>query len=801
MAKTPKSGNSGDSVEPNEDEHLIPDDEHPDYIAGSVSEEPDGDEGGAQEDIAGMDFDDLDDFTPAPGGPIVPPRLPPHPRLPLPRPVPLPGPWVPRFCGPVSGKYKYRPPVFPGPTLPTPVPGPIGSSPRPIVPRPVPGPLIPINILQITVRVDVDRFFPQNRISIEVRRLFPNSSAHAIAEVTSDRCIGFNNRIIDANIVYRDGNNSLIPGTRVRFHARRTSGFNYNKYTMRLSGGGISPRTYNLSFQSRYFDPVEFEVDRVQNAGNIVTAYHTADHPNRPGNLPSEVLNFTKVFQRAGFDTRMSPNQTVIPTAGAGANGTWSDTEMHNAMVTFWSRFANRPKWAMWVLYAARHDAGRGLGGVMFDDIGPNHRQGTAIFTDSFIQDVPPGDADPAGWRRRMQFWTAVHEIGHGFNLAHSWQKALGAPQAPGDPWIPLANEPEARSFMNYPFRVSGGESSFFSDFRFRFSDNELVFMRHAPRRFVQMGNSDWFNEHGFEAPDALDHTGQWKLEVRPNKGTNSYRFLEPVNMELKLTNTSDQAVEMDADMLEDGRHVTVFIQREGALTKQWRPMITKCHEPHNNKIDVGESLYGAHVISTSTDGWLIDEQGFYKVQAAIDMGDQIVVSNVLRLYVGPPASEAEVSVAADYFTEDVARVVNFGGAPTLDKAEDVLRQVTETCGENPAAKHAEVALTNPLLKDFKVLEAGDSREDLAIKTKAKKVSAAAKAQTKALLGEPDKAANTMGHIPYFEQLRTVAEAMEADGDEKGAVDVMKKTIKVMKDREILPSVIDNAERRLDRRT
>ena len=47
---------------------------------------------------------------------------------------------------------------------------------------------------------------------------------------------------------------------------------------------------------------------------------------------------------------------------------------------------------------------------------------------------------------------------------------------------------------MNYPFRVAGGQSAFFADFEYRFSDQELLFMRHAPERFVQMGAADWFD-------------------------------------------------------------------------------------------------------------------------------------------------------------------------------------------------------------------------------------------------------------------------------------------------------------------
>ena len=129
----------------------------------------------------------------------------------------------------------------------------------------------------------------------------------------------------------------------------------------------------------------------------------------------------------------------------------------------------------------------------MFDDIGTAQRQGTAIFSDSFIAQAPAGEANPGPWVERMRFWTAMHEIGHAFNLAHSWQKSLGTA------WVPLADEPSALSYMNYPFNYPAGLDAFFAAFEYGFSPDELLFLRHAPERFVKMGAEPWFSNHGFE--------------------------------------------------------------------------------------------------------------------------------------------------------------------------------------------------------------------------------------------------------------------------------------------------------------
>ena len=261
MAKHQRLSSSKTEFEDLEQPVTMPEGEHPDYVGGVVTD--------SGEESCDCDDDDIGeatgDLTPLPGGPLPTPFPGPRPFPITPR-IPAPFPW-PRFCGPVSGKYRYSTPLQMQPWFPVPlgpIPQPTG---RPVVPRRIPGPIIPINLMNINVRVDVDRFFPQNRISIEVSRLFPRATAHAIAEVTSDICSGFNRRTVRAQIVYRDGQASLIPGTTVTFTARRTTGFNYSEFKLQLSGRGIRPRTYNLSFQSRYFDSVQFEVDRVSNSG------------------------------------------------------------------------------------------------------------------------------------------------------------------------------------------------------------------------------------------------------------------------------------------------------------------------------------------------------------------------------------------------------------------------------------------------------------------------------------------------------------------------------------------------------
>ena len=756
--------------------YLVSDDEHPDYVGGVVADAPTQELTPNPDDPVPSPFPPIPEPMPAPG----------RPEIPRPFPGGQPLPWPIQFCGPVSGRYSV-PAVLP------PIPA-VHLAGQPAIPVPD---LTPLFGMQITVRVDVDRFYPQNRISIEVVRRFPAQRAHVIGTVSSDRCSGIYQRRIEATVTYRDGVASLIPADRVIFEASRTGRpFAYGRYQITLISAGGARKVYPLNFVSQYFDTVEFEVDQVQNATPVVTSYNTGAHPNCPTSLPIETVDFRTTFRRAGFDVSMSPNVSTIPLAGAGANSTWSDTEMHNAMVTFWSRFAHVPRWFLWVLFAARHDMGRTLGGIMFDDIGPNHRQGTAIFTDSFIVDAPAGDANPAAWRDRSIYWTAVHEMGHAFNLAHSWQKSLGRPDVQGDPWIPLTDEPEARSFMNYPNRVTGGQAAFYSNFEFRFSDTELVFMRHAPRRFVQMGNENWFENHAFEQQP--DHPAQrLKLHLRTHRDSNSFAFLEPVKVELKLENVSDSPLQVQQDAIQDD-HAAILVGRDnGGKPAKWRPFASHCHQVQWVTLAPGEALYASHFVSASGQGWLIAEPGFYTIQTACHVDGAVVVSNPLRIFVGTPNDRLEEDLAPEYFVEDVARVLAFQGAPDLAGAQATLEEIATRLPGTPAATHATIALAKPQTRDFKRLETGGGRGDMAITTTSANVQQAIDRVLPVLVDSAEAAADTLGHIDYRRTVETFSVAIADAGNTGLAADVQKNLIATMQQRGVLQSVISDSARTL----
>ena len=639
---------------------------------------------------------------------------------------------------PNSGLYAYSAP-FPTPVpIPQPIPIPI--------PNPDPGPQFDQDLARSAdtdnldtasavifanedLRLDVDGHFPQMRASGRVSGLLV-AEANWIANVAKT---GTNT--YEGPIWYKEGNVALVPYTKVKIQVSRTI-LSPTSATVTFTGAGTKIRVFQ--YKSRYFRQVNLEFDCAQ--GVVPTlSYVTNSHPNRPPGLPAENLTIANVYRRMGFDVTISAGANVIPIAAAGVDAKWSDSEMHDAMQVHWSKFINAPQWALWTLFASLHETGTSLGGIMFDDIGPNHRQGTSLFVDSFIKTPPVGDPAAAAWVQRMIFWTACHEMGHAFNLAHSWQKALGTP------WIPLANEPLVRSFMNYPYSVPGGQAAFFSDFMFRFSNQELLFTRHAPFRFVQQGNADWFDNHGFREM-RVSAEPKLALDLECSRSSNDFEFLEPVVLHLKLKNVSDQPQLVDEKILTMTEHMTVVIKKQGKPARQLLSYAQRCWKEKQIVLEPGKEIADSLFLSVGRNGWDVSEPGRYYIQVTLHLEDEDIVSTPILLRVRPAKGYEEELIAQDFFTDAVGRVLTFDGSQVLDSANETLEKVVEELPDSCAAIHARVALAAPKAINAKRVELDGA--GITVRSSAIETSEARKLLS-VLTDKRKAAAATLGQIDY----------------------------------------------------
>lgn len=623
------------------------------------------------------------------------------------------------------------------------------------------------------LRLDVDGSLPQKVASGTIYRAL-NSRVHWVAKIAPE---GPNTWT--GTVWYKDGDLGAFPYTNVKILVIRSGSMAPQGAKVIYSGGGTPNAERAFAYKSPFFHSVEFEFDHVQGVTPAIQM-NTHSHPNRPASLPAETLTIPRVFQRTGFDVKVSGGGGPIPIAGSGPDARWSDMEMHDAMQQHWSRFANQAQWALWVFYAAVHEMGTGLGGIMFDDIGGNHRQGTAIFTNTFISQPPPNDSAPAAWIERMRFWCACHEMGHAFNLAHSWQKALGTP------WIPLANDREARSFMNYPYDVAGGQTAFFTNFHYRFSNDELLFMRHAPEQFVQMGNADWFDHHAFEQANVLaEPTFQLELRVQREKakgvaGAPVFEFLEPVVLELKLTNVSGRPQVVPAQLLSPSHHLTVIVKRKGRPAREVIPFATYCWEPEYKALAPGESVYESLFASVGQGGWDIAEPGYYTVQVALHRETEDAVSNALSIRVTPPRNYNEEYLAQDFFSDDVGRILTFDGSRVLEAGNEAIEEVAKQLPDRKVAAHVRMAQANAVMREYKELvipgDGGDRQRSAdnagAIKTKKPDLDAAQELLDD-VLDKPAEAAESLGNIDLNYYLTRLSGALQEAGEKKEAAVVL----------------------------
>jgi hypothetical protein len=707
----------------------------------------------------------------------------------------------------LSGRYVYNGGVGAGsgglvdahrrPLTPAELDDPMHALPSPVFVAPTAVGRAP-NDPAVTLHVDVDGTDPLGVVSGDVAGVAVAAPEHFIGRVVENLLDGVVRRltVADFRLTWPD-TGEVVDRLEIAITGRDTPSADLTFVT---AGGRDRHGPFRMARESAYFRQVEIEVD-VEEGAVAPEPYDTATHPVRPAGVPTEVLTLERAFAKSGISIVRSPNGNTIATEVAGKNRRWNNQELHDAMESHWSSFANRPQWKLWVFVAALADSD-GLGGIMFDanirEPGGVDRQGTALFSlcphfHTAEGEYPRSNPPAAEAARRELFFNLIHESGHAFNLAHSFQKRGGTPWSP-PPWMPLRDAPQALSFMNYPDEATPGAGAaaawFYERFRFRFDDGENLYLRHAPERVVEMGNETWFRNHGRVALGTVDPRLQFVVRSR----TPTVELGEAVFIEFKLQNVSDAPVLVHDNLYPSDGLVEVAVTNPRGERRPWLPIAHTRSKVDTQVLPPGRALYRELNITMGTLGFPFKLPGPYRVEASYRNIDGGSAAAVMPLHVRPPAGYDDHRTIATLFDAGIGRVLQVGGSRLMEEANNKIDWVRDRIGEqHPAVYYLDAVRAVPMAKPYKLLE-GDADTVRVVDEDPEFV----KRRLSSVVEHPDEAADVVGHIVYRRLVDTYTEAALETLDRASAREAQAALLQLFEKRQVLERVIKEVAKRLN---
>ncbi|SDG94354.1 hypothetical protein [Nonomuraea jiangxiensis] len=534
---------------------------------------------------------------------------------------------------------------------------------------------------RLSLRIDVDGTRPMGRVSGDV---------FTVAGATTSYVGSF---VVNVPEVRAEAD-----GGRIQGQGAFTFGTAEPGVTVEIAGGSgtavVAGRTYQVAFASPHFRTVLLEQDSVVGTVPFVS-YGTGSLPGPSGSPPRD-LSVAAAYAEAGIELTLA-EPGVIPVQGSGMDLAWDDAELHHAMTQHFSAFGDAPAWRVWLLVASRHVGP--FRGIMFDYNDRHQRQGAAVFYDAIKGTTPEA--------QRAQLRTYVHELGHAFNLLHSWQKNLGTPPQPLGPAGGFGD----LSWMNYVQNyVPGGEPGYWAAFPFQFTDQELVHLRHGFYRDVAMGANAFGTGAAeidpFERP-VEDRSGL-RLEVRAK---DSFELGEPVVVEFKLSYAGEPR-STHGHLHPDTEFTQVSITQPGGRTVLYRPMMRHCVDASPEiRLDPGNpAMYRSAYIGHGRDGHYFQQPGEYHVRAQYIAADgSRIVSPACLVRVRLPISHDDHRVAELMLGEDQGKLFSLLGSdsPTLRSGNVALDEVIDRYGDHPLAVYARLVKGLNAERGFKAVTAG----------------------------------------------------------------------------------------------
>ena len=470
----------------------------------------------------------------------------------------------------------------------------------------------------------------------------------------------------------------------------------YTFYQLTMAGRRrLATFSFNISKVSEHLRDVELEFDHVEGVA-VPEPFDLGSVPDGPDDLQDRQLDYAGAFADAGISLSVSQFGDPVKIDASGLDGRWTDEELHAAMVANFAHHRDDPQWRLYLLFATQY-VNPGVLGIMFDSDDASPRQGSAVFANH------PVLAGQGAARARDYLFTVVHELGHAFNLLHSFQKHIFQ-----EGRRELLARPASPSWMNYPdlfpFGYSlpegwDGPSRFWPQFSYRFDDLELEHLRHFHALGVVMGG-DPFGASGHRTsqpfePVSDDEEVTFNLWVPP-----VIEYLQILEGDVQLKNTGDVPVDVANSLRPEAGNVTLLIQRPGSTAPVVHAGVARqCTRGMSTRLAPGEAHYAEIRPSFDRLGWNIDEPGTYLLQAVYAGPDgRRLASPIRSVHVAVPDRRRE-RLGETLFSRATARYLGLDGsrAPTLSDAQEALEEVAE---QTPMSAIAEQVKLTQLYRD-----------------------------------------------------------------------------------------------------
>jgi hypothetical protein len=571
----------------------------------------------------------------------------------------------------------------------------------------------------IELRVDVDGSRPQNRLSGDVFFHF--------------RFLGFDitfyleSFVVESPVVGGTGQEMTISGSvmiygqpgrvneTIEVHIPRAWIFSDPPPAcVNWLVGGVTTAIYACPKISERFRTATLEIDRFQ--GTVFPSELNPTISPSPSGL-SATVSVRSVFDQSGIDLDVVLDDVLNDPDSPDPGANWSEVELHDLMETRFDSFSNVLQWRLYGVVVPRFgdpSYSSGYYGVMFDWGGyqPGDtflRQGCAVAEEAIRGREVGTLYDTSAKKERLFLQTFIHEVGHSWNLPHTWQRTSAPSTA-------------STSFMNYPWGYTGGagdETAFWSNFRWAFDDVELRWMRHADRADVIFGGRDWIGNNLSRYLDpAMNATGvPVRIELA---GPALVDLSEPVRVTLTVINDSPAAISLPSELSPEAGMVHVYIQRPDGEVVEHRPPVYRLVAPEDTvAVPPGGSYAVSIPLSFAATGPAFPISGEYRVRALLTPApEQMLPSNSIRLRVGHPANPGVEELASVVTRPEVAKFLYFGGSVRHPEVAEELAEVAERHEKaSPSTtRHLFAALGQHAARAAKHLDVRDGRRIVAVR-------------------------------------------------------------------------------------